>query len=262
MTTPTDPPTRIDAVAGQPFVARVTAFPTGLQGTVAYRIIAADETVVVARTTTGVTEDADEPGDYTVTAALAEPGDYRIVWDFGSDVTAQEDIQVLALDYSPSVDQVGALLRTRTTERGSSGEAGTFTENTRPTHDEVVDLIDLATRDVQIKLGTTIPAALVQDARQTIALRAAMLVELSFYGDQISVSRSPYTELKALYKEALDALVSAKKDLGADQQPGTPDDLSDAGLPSWSFPSLSADPHVPGSELPVTTDPATAWMDW
>jgi hypothetical protein len=162
-------------------------------------------------------------------------------------------------DWAPTVADVGALVRSRTTERGVTGEAGTFTANTRPTASQVDELIEKAVGRVAEKVGADLPSVLWDAAGDVAALRAAMLVELSFFGDQISQGRSPYNELRAEFRDGLDALVSAKKDLGADAAAGTDDDLSDAGLPASAYPSGWATIRAPGSETP---NDARTWMEW
>jgi hypothetical protein len=247
----------IDAVVNQLFQARVVSFPPGLTGTVAVRIVNSADATVYGRSTSGVTEDPDEPGAYlaTLTAPNVD-GLYRIIWDYGTDADASEDIDVVALAYSPSVSDVAALVPSR--PKTAFGRIETFTQDTQPTANQVTAVVDRATRRVHMRLGTAIPASLVEDVRNVIALRAAMLVELTYFGDQIKADRTPYTELKALHDEAFAELIFAWKNLGPDAEPGTVDDVGSAGMPSYDFPIFSPAPHACGSEIP--NDP---WgLDW
>lgn len=103
----------------------------------------------------------------------------------------------------PSVDAVAALLRARTKD-DSNNEVGTFNDGTRPTAAQVESLIDHATRTVLAAVPIGAPAAEYGDAvRALAAIRAAMLVELSYFPEQISGDNSAYAELKRLYDDGL-----------------------------------------------------------
>jgi hypothetical protein len=210
-----------------------------------------------------------QPRSFTSSNGSLEVGWYRIIW-VGAllDESATPPIYLnrVRLSFEPSLADVGALIRTRTTPRGATAELGTFTADTRPTGDQVSALITKSVGKVLEKVeiaglvGGNLPTELLDPAREAAALRTAMLVELTFYGDQISVSRGPFKELKDLYKEAIDELAAAVEAIGPDGEIGTDDDRSATGMPSWSFPNLGADRHVPGAEIP--NDTAPSWMDW
>lgn len=253
------------------FEARVNGFASGLTGTVGVQIRDNIGGVSVARTTSGIAEDPAGSGSYVATlTAPADAGQYTVFWDGGvvsPSTTASEELVVNALgaapvapsSETPTLEEVGALLRTRTTARGGTAELGTFTPDTRPTGDQVLDLINKAVWKVAEKVGTNLPDALLDPAREAAALRAAMLVELSFFGDQIRAGRSPYNELKKLADEALADLYAAKLELGADATIGTDDDLSTSGAPGVAYPAGS-ELHAPGSELGFPS--GTGWMRW
>lgn len=91
----------ITTAANTEFVADCEGFPTGLTGTLGVSIIDADDsTVVVARTTEGITESPADSGAYTATlTAPAASGSYRVYWDTGTvgpATTALEDLTVTA----------------------------------------------------------------------------------------------------------------------------------------------------------------------
>lgn len=261
----------MNAVASTEFETRVQGFPTGLAGTVGVQIRDNAGGTTVARTTAGVLEDPAGSGSYVATlVAPADAGDYTILWDTGvisPSTVATDPLTVTAaapapplgssVTYLPATTDVAALLWNRT--RDSNGNyPGDFTALTQPTDDDVNAVIVKAAGHVAQKIGDTVPAKLEQAAAETVALRAAMLVELSFFGDQISVSRGPYQELAKLYEAALQDLYDAKRMLGPDLEAGTADDTSVAGLPVYSFPSLVPPPYpVPGAELPCPS--VTGW---
>lgn len=113
-------------------------------------------------------------------------------------------------DYTPTVAQVGALLRARTKDTGGN-ELGTFTSATRPTDTEVNLLIAQAAGTLSTKAGDDIPAALFDEASQLAAIRAAMLVELSYFPEQIMTGRSTYPQLQELWIEGFGSEDGKKK---------------------------------------------------
>lgn len=84
-----------------------------------------------------------------------------------------------------------------------------FTTDTRPTAAEVEDVIQLAVYDVINKLDTDLPESLYGSAQTLNALLAAMLVELSYFPDQVSTNRSAYPEYKRLYDDWIARLIDA-----------------------------------------------------
>lgn len=137
-------------------------------------------------------------------------------------------------DYTPDVDQVGALLRARTKD-ANGNEAGTFTDDTRPTEDGAASTIAIAVNQVATRIGKTIPddEELRAQASALVALRAALLIELTYFPEQIGSNQSPYTQLKALYDEELPLMVQALADYDADPTTG----IVGEGMPSYAFPA-------------------------
>lgn len=249
----------ITARPGESFDARVTGFPSGLVGTVRVRILDNEGGTTLAATAAGIIEDPAGSGSYATTlVAPAEGGQYSVLWDTGTvgpSSTASDDLLVtlapivsLPAGITPTLAEVGALTRTRT--RDTNGvELGTFTDETRPTGDQVALLIQDAVGEITDLYGDNLPTELESSARKVAKLRSAMLVELSFFGDQIAQRRSPYAEIKQLHDEAVKQLAVGFKAIGTDAEPGTGDDVG-AGMPAYYFPALET-VHVPGSELPT-----------
>lgn len=102
-----------------------------------------------------------------------------------------------------SVSDVAALLRARTRSDASGSEAGTFDDTTRPTGEQVEGLIDQASRLVALKLGSPLADDLGQVAQHAVAIRTAMLVELSLQPDQTSDVDSVYMRLKVMFDELM-----------------------------------------------------------
>lgn len=110
-------------------------------------------------------------------------------------------------DWTPTPDQVGSILRARTKD-ANGVEVGTFTDTTRPNLVEVFDLIESAAQDVvtALRLMDDQPQSVWGQLRVLTSLGAAMLVELSFFPEQIQTDRSPYEKLKELYDDRLTRL--------------------------------------------------------
>ena len=145
--------------------------------------------------------------------------------------------------YRPDPPEVARLLRARTKDSHGQ-EVGDWTADTRPTPEEVADLIDQAVGDVLAQLGPlyvvepvppdSLPmlSTLVTPAARTlVTLRAAMFVELSYFPEQVNSNRSAYEEYKRLYDDGLAALVGNGED-GGGVLPG-----AGGGHDSWLTPS-------------------------
>lgn len=254
----------ITAAPGAEFTATAAAAP-GLVGTIGVAIINSDDQTVFGRITAGITEDPDSPGDYwVILPAPLIDGTYRVRWDLGeiSSTTAAEEVLVVGgqsgtVDYTPTLAQVGALLHIRT--KAPNEEIGTFNNETRPTGDQVQVLIDNAVAKVHARFGDAIDDDLAGSARELVALRAALMIELSYFGEQIQPDRGPYNALKELYDEAYADLIENTKLLGPDEEPGTDDDELGQGMPASAYP-FGGIVHAPGSESPLPVNLATgAW---
>jgi hypothetical protein len=92
--------------------------------------------------------------------------------------------------YRPLVADVGELIRSRTVDANAT-EQGTFTADTRPTYEQVDHIIDRAMWKLEAKFGPVVKQELVGAAAEVVALRAALMIELSYFGDQIRADRSP-----------------------------------------------------------------------
>lgn len=125
-------------------------------------------------------------------------------------------------DYTPAVADVGAILRSRTVDTNGS-EVGTFTPATRPTETQVANLIVTAVGEVEARVGSDLRDSLHGMARTAATYRAAALVEISYYPEQVASGRSPYDQLNALWLEtvgALESIASGSGDPGS--TPGSP----------------------------------------
>jgi hypothetical protein len=86
-------------------------------------------------------------------------------------------------EVTPTVDQVAILERTRTVDQ-SGAEQGTFTSNTRPTDAEAGLIIAQALEFTLADMPDYLPESIYPRVLQAVALKAAVLIELSFYREQ------------------------------------------------------------------------------
>jgi hypothetical protein len=142
---------------------------------------------------------------------------------------------VLDPDWAPSPSDVGAVLRSRTKDTNGN-ELGTFTSDTRPTDGQVNELIETAVAGLSSDVGT-VPDKLQDAARRLAAIGTAMLVELSFFSEQINTDRSPYDRLKDWYDERFARLKKQIEDVNAGGDVGGTDSNEDL-LPVYSFPAV------------------------
>jgi hypothetical protein len=156
-------------------------------------------------------------------------------------------------DWALTLRDVGARLRSRTLDSHMT-EQGTFTADTRPTATQVNDLMPQALGDVAVATGSDLPSKYWEAARSVAALRTALLIELTYYPEQINTGRSPYAQLKELYDDALKALVKAV----ADEQEVPGGDTSEVA-PVYSFPAYSNPELIP---IPETRDPLGFTTRW
>lgn len=131
-----------------------------------------------------------------------------------------------ATDYRPVLQQVGNITLQRTRDEYGA-VTGTFSDKSTPTKTQVEDLIDKALDKVAMKIGNDIPSILWDTASELVALRTAMLIETTYFAEQITEGRSPYRILKEQFDEDIADLqlsitaVEAGDDIGMGDQPMT-----------------------------------------
>lgn len=113
---------------------------------------------------------------------------------------------------TPALTDVGAILRARTRSDSTGAELGTFNTTTRPTGSEVTDFIAHAEAEVSLRLPTDLEDLADRQAgmaKRVVALRAAMLVELSYDPDRTDGQDSAYQRLSDLFDAGMSALEQA-----------------------------------------------------
>lgn len=187
-----------------------------------------------------VDSDPTQPQErsFTSTAATLEAGWYRIVWtdSLGTLLATDPLLNVPAVDvlWKPTAADVANMLWTRTVT--PTGEhLGVFSNSTRPTATQAEALLNQAVLDVAMSIGNTIPSVCLAAAKNVATIRAAMLIEITYFPEQIGTERSPYDRLKALYDEQLKLLVQVIQAEEADE--GIDDTTQATGMAQYSFPS-------------------------
>lgn len=131
-----------------------------------------------------------------------------------------------ASDYKPTIEQIGALLYERTAD-SVGNKLGTFTETTRPTATNVSSIIERAVGTVSSTVGNEIPESCWEMARSLVALRAAMLIEVSFFPEQIRADKSPFESYRKMYEFDLADLRKAVAEAGSGEEPGSADNMAE-----------------------------------
>lgn len=183
-------------------------------------------TVLETQTLTSPDTDPTQPAerDVTTNSAVLLNGLYMLTFidAAGGRSQAVEQTSDATAVVRPTVRELGAFMRARTVSAGTGGsEVGTFDTTTRPTAQEADEIIDLAVSEVLTRTGEDTPDRFVRQTAYVVLLYAAMLVELTFYRNEITRDQSAYGEYQALYKDGIDALGKAIADEGpAGDQPG------------------------------------------
>jgi hypothetical protein len=104
-------------------------------------------------------------------------------------------------------EDVAALLTARTKDKDGN-EVGTWTEDTRPTAEQVAVRIDIARSLVLKEAGGLIPEECLEGAESAVALKAAMITEAAFWPEQTESNQSTFQRLQTLYEQAYDGLLA------------------------------------------------------
>ena len=174
---------------------------------------------------------------FSTDKATLPNGWYQIIFSDPAASTALPTVPIQnvpdeTMPYLPTLADIGAIMRART-KTVNGDEIGTFTDETRPTGEEVNRIILQAANDVTSTYDTDIPVAAYRWATQAITYRAAKLIEISYFPEQIATGRSPYPEYNALFDEALGWLATA---IGRETAEESGVEVLSPGMPYWTFP--------------------------
>lgn len=183
------------------------------------------------------------PRQFTTDNATIEQGWYRITFkditnNFSLPVEPIHNVPDETFPYLPTVSEVGQLIMARTKDN-LGAELGTFTGATRPTFNQVLEIVEDAADDVTSGIDTDIPEGAYRYVKRAIALRAAADVERSYFAEQINNNRSPYNVLNEEY----DRLIGTPEEPGtlykAIEREAQEEETGEAPLtnrPAYSFP--------------------------
>lgn len=148
-----------------------------------------------------------------------------------------------AISWPATTDSVAALLRARTQDEAGT-EGGVWTDETRPTLAEVEMILSMAQAIVLGQTGSldALACETADEVRSQgatlVSLMAAMLVELSYFPEQVQTNRSAYQQYADLFDTLMPQLVqSVEECLGGGVEPGGgTDGGGTVPKPSFAFP--------------------------
>lgn len=118
--------------------------------------------------------------------------------------------------WQPAVSQVAAILRARTKgaasrDAATAMEQGTFTDATRPTYGQVLELIELVTGELSGMMQGRTPCTegLAVSATTAAAYRAAQLVEISYFPEQTNGEQTAFAALAKMWQESSASIAKA-----------------------------------------------------
>lgn len=191
------------------------------------------------------TPDAD-PSDpqlrsFTTSLGTIPEGWYKVTFldAFNAQAQSSDPVQNIADEtavYLPTVHELAILMRARTKD-STGNELGVFSADTRPMAEEARRAIQEAADDVTGPIDTVIPPRAYRFVKNAILYRAAMIIEVSFFPEQIGTGRSPFESYKQLFDEAAGNLVKAVERERSEQETGDQPGL-DPTLTRYEFPPV------------------------
>ena len=127
-------------------------------------------------------------------------------------------------------EDVAALLTARTKD-AEGNELGVWSDDTRPTYEQVLERIVIARALVRDGLGP-VPETCQEGFESCVALRAALLCEAAFWPEQIQSNQSTFAQLRELYAEVWAGVQSCIERATADSAY----DLDTSGWDCRAFP--------------------------
>lgn len=137
--------------------------------------------------------------------------------------------------WETTVEEVAALLPNRTHDE--DGKDGEFNDGTTPTKKQVERILEKAAGKIAGKLQITPDKDICANgplelAEETHALRAAMMVELTFFSNQLRTDQSPYEKLKEEFEDNMKDLQTAYMEQCGEDAGG----LGGETMPRGNFP--------------------------
>ena len=150
-------------------------------------------TVIDTQAWTDPNPAAPLPVDIETENATLENGWYRFQWEDATGDTSEWSYPIYKSGME--VEMVAALVRSRTRDK-LGNELGVFTDQTRPTAQQVIDLytaeaamVSLTTGQLEVLTCDSVDA-IRRGAMQVIAKRVAAIIEASFRPDELAQGRT------------------------------------------------------------------------
>ena len=201
------PPARFDGIPWVSMIIQESSTPTGPWTTIDTVQLPTEPTpespaVVTATTTLATSDDGFFRVSFKDAVGVQSPPSPAVYSPERESLELPPDLRM------PTVADLGAMLRGRTKDNFGN-EVGTFNADTRPTASQVAALITLAAADVTAKVAHPIVDPYGDAARSAIALRAAMLIEVSYFPEETESRDSAFGRFERQYRTAVDELGAA-----------------------------------------------------
>lgn len=150
-------------------------------------------------------------------------------------VSPESDISSL---HAACLVELGSMLSVRTYD-DFGNELGRFTMDTRPNEYQARQIVNTAHSFVSLYIGynlsdtSVFTSDVLELIQSVITLKAACLIELDFFPEQVRSEKSAYKEYNAMFDLQLAQLVKSLKDLQAGGEIGASDD---SGFARYAFP--------------------------
>jgi len=188
-------------------------------------------------------------GNFYCPLLLTEEGVWAYEWQLTGNIELTEPGEIVAAEtlfdgngepwavaWRPSTNDVAALISARTVIPGGQ-RIGEFTDETRPTEEQVERVINLAVRTVATQTSANpCTAPLRADARTVAAYLAAALVEQSYWPEQSISAQSTYAGLIKIADTNLEKLEErVEANCGGEGEEGEEGGVPGAALPVGAF---------------------------
>jgi hypothetical protein len=176
------------------------------------------------------------PRSFTTVNATLDNGWYKVSFAdaYNNVIEMVPTFNGEPIEWIPTLPDVAGVILIRTRDENGTF-ARTFNDNTIPTDEDVRRLIEDAVNDIRPMIGSDIPEDLIQEAQHVTAIRTAMYIELTYFGNEVAQNRSVYPQLKVLFDEKIKNLQAAI--IAEESGASSLDEVTGAGgYPAYSYP--------------------------
>lgn len=112
-------------------------------------------------------------------------------------------------DYTPTIDEIGKRLAARTMITDTGERVGTFNDETRPTGEEVSDLIQDALTVVGAAVGIDLEAEFLPMAKAAVIAYTCMSIEMSYYPETTEAGESAFHAFKDRFTQQTEYITTS-----------------------------------------------------